>query len=339
MIPFPAKIICAIALALSTFPAFAQPKLPVFRANENIVSVLEQNGHPVLVTNQYIYRVSKKKWVLWLETPLPVQTTAVSQGRLWVGGNKGLYWLDADAQKWRQWTALPGLIPVNTLRVDQMTDDLLVASSTQGAFVLHNTDLLHPFVQNTETQVVCSCGNYQWIGTPAGLLRLDAQGNIQKYAEEGVMGFEIPDNIVENLFCSRSQVLTVVSPEPLAFLPIPSKGAPAHGPHFDYLGSAGNEIFNQLELPNGDYLFLTAHGLLRLSTGFLRNPTEEMGNVEVHDDRNNPKAIVLPVSHFTDDPILQKEIWRNGFWDKQGNLWLMSNQKILRIKKRQLKQA
>ena len=95
----------------------------------------------------------------------------------------------------------------------------------------------------------------------------------------------------------------------------------------------------QVELPGGDYLFFTSQGILRLPTAFLHDYHEALGSVEVHDDRNNPKATRVAPVRFTTDPILQKEVWKKGYWDKKGNLWLCSDHRLLQLKKRDLRKA
>ncbi len=336
MSTFSTKIICSLALLLVTLHGSGQSSQPSFQSGETILAVLQNDSQILLATNQKLYVQTKRDWQLVTTMPAPIQTTAVAQGRIWAGGQSGLYWWEARQKQWRKWQGAAAKGAINTLNTDPSTGNLLVATATAGAFVLRDTILSRTLVSQAETQTVCTCGSYQWIGTPTGLLRVDATGTIQRYAEEGVMGFEIPDNIVENLFCSRSQSLTVLMPEPLAFLPIEASGAPAHGAHFDYLGAAGNTVFNQVELSNGDYLFFTAQGILRLPTTFLHDHREVLGSVEVHDDRNNPQAAFVLSTRFTSDPMLQKEVWKKGFWDKKGNLWLTSDQQVIRVKKRDL---
>lgn len=305
-------------------------------ASENAVRLLEYRGQLFLVTSRHVYQKKKAGFELLYSAPATLRDAEIAGHTLWLGADDGLW----------QWTPDAGSAPrqtrlvrngVTALAPGEKNGDLLVATAAEGAFTLRDTQVVRTWVLNTRIEDACTVGGYTWLGTEAGLLRISADSFVQKYAEEGVAGFEIPDNIVTHLFRAGPTTLAVVMPEALAFFPITKGVAPAHGEHFDFLGEHGNTVRDLAQRPGGDFVFCTDKGVLWLSGAFLNEPHRETASTEVYDNSKNPKARKLPLAALLPGETDAADNWDTAFFDAVGNLWLANSHAVARIPKKKLK--
>ncbi len=320
-----------LALLAASPPLKSQDTAPLMMHGERIVALVESGGRPCLVTTETVYFWRKKKW--WAAVPAPhgtLSATAVAD-RLWLATERGLYYFSEGMPSPVEWRG-PGDLPLKkaVTGIGGASGKLSVGAAGE-VFTLDGTAFSQKWMDRCEPLAICGCGDFTWVGTPVGLFRIDGSGQIQRYSEEGVIGFEVPDNIVEGLFCSKNQLLTVVMSEALAFFPLDGGTAPAHGEHFEFIGEPGNLIFSQIETPSGDLLFLTEKGVFRLSTAFLKEDREHAASVEVHSDAGNPVAERLPVGRLLGTDSLDREKWKSGFFDRKGRLWLAGEATVVRI--------
>lgn len=134
-------------------------------------------------------------------------------------------------------------------------------------------------------------GDDYWMATDAGLLH-KVGGNIFKYSEEGVAGFEVPDNIVDNLYGDVDHLMAKMS-STISLLKLEGENTESHGKTISYIGEKGNSIYHACFLSNGSVLFATQMGLICLSKDSFTHEAEDDIFHEVFQASENSAARLL----------------------------------------------
>ncbi|MEI6410731.1 MAG: hypothetical protein WCR52_15180, partial [Bacteroidota bacterium] len=232
------------------------------------VRFFKWEGETWLATNHHLFSFKKKDWQLRWTSSDSIVTAVAVEGRIWVGEHKHLIALDfkrnGDPVIFKQKSDVMALAHGNG------ANSLLVGTS-DNVFLYKDTLLEKTLLSKIWVNDLCVCGDYTWIGTSIGLSAIAPDGTIQQYAEEGVKGFEIPDNIVEHILClAKRKVLTITMPVALAFFDLNQATLPSHPDHFDYLGERDNNVLDASDATGGSAVFATTLGgvlLVRLPGG------------------------------------------------------------------------
>jgi hypothetical protein len=258
-----------------------------------------------------------------------IKTVAVVKDKIWMGTAHSLFYRD-DKNELTFWKGIKGgEIDVLSLKQHPATQNIIVSTADDGAFAIKDTVLDKTLVAHIRAEDACHCGGYDWVGTNTGLVRVDKAGKIQIYAEEGVGGFEIPDNLVTRLYCADGQHLWVLMSDALAFLDADENNTTSHAEGFEFLGKRGNQIFDVLRTPDGDFLFLTQEGLILMNRAKLTEHPEHAASVEVYSNAGKPTITKIK------NPILDDSLWIKGYFDSKQNLWLASNSHIYKMSKKE----
>lgn len=304
-----------------------------FKSDINPIGFIKTEKTILLVTDTAFFELDKKA-KMWKSIQFfkeKIKTATVSKNRIWIGSGKGLFYQD-DKNPMTVWTGInEGKLDVLALKTHPLTQELLVSTADDGAFSLNDNALYKTLVAYIRAEDACSCGSYDWVGTNAGLLRIDKKGVIQTYVEEGVGGFEIPDNLVDRLYCPDGKHLLVVMGEALAYLEADEKKVSSHAEGFEFLGKRGNKIHDAVMTPEGDFLFLTQDGLILMRRDELAEQHEHGATIEVYSNAGKPK-----ISKFK-PPTLPNDVWLKGHFDNSGALWLASSKRFFKLSKKELK--
>lgn len=102
-----------------------------------------------------------------------------------------------------------------------------------------------------------------WIGTNIGLYKISlAKNKIDRFVEEGIEGFELPDNLVEKIYADDASNIWAVMPDDISF--ISGAGNDDEIPDYRYVGSKQNKVLDICKTPLGSrsYLFATKEGVI-----------------------------------------------------------------------------
>jgi hypothetical protein len=285
------------------------------------------NNQTWLATSRHLFQFEKKAWQVRWTSPDSIVTALAAGKYLWVGGKATLKALDLSRMP--DPVVFQKQIPVTTIARGLEQTEVLIGSK-DDARLYKDTSFAGILMASTWVNDICSCGSSVWIGTSAGLTRREPDGRTLIYAEEGVKGYEIPDNIVERLLClHKGRLLAIVMPEALAFFDVSGKEAPTHPEHFDFLGEPGNAVFDMTELPKGAMLFATAKGgVLRVTM-----PEDAPHAKQPHEHGQRPVAERIYPEREIKGAGLEKQVWKLVFADKKKDVWLANAGKVIRIKK------
>ena len=327
------KIVALFSLLIFTcFSISAQTFTIEMSKKINPIAFIKTEKAFLLVSDTAIFSFDKKAWKPIKLFYKKINTAAFVDNKVWLGGFNKLFYLDEKTNDLVFWKGLnDGNIDVLSLQTNIKTQELLVASADDGAFSFKNDVISNNYVSHIRAEDVCACGGYTWVGTNTGLVRLDKKGKIQVYAEEGVGGFEIPDNLVSRLECIDGQHLLVIMPEALAFLDADEKNTSSHAEGFEFLGKKGNLIFDAVRTSDGDLLFLTEDGLIYMNRKEISEHHEHGASIEVYSNAGKPAISKIK------NPLLGESVWEKGYFDDKGNLWLASALHVLKVSKNEWK--
>lgn len=313
------------------FTTFGQVQIIDFSKRINPIGFIKTDESFLLVSDTAMFEYNKKD-KNWKPIKLfyeKIKTATLVKDKIWMGSAHSLFYRDNN-NNLTFWKGLKGgEMDILSIKQNPITQEILVATADDGAFSLKDTVLSKTLVAHIRAEDVCQCGGYEWIGTDMGLARLDKLGKIQMYAEEGVGGFEIPDNLVTRLYCVDGQHLWVLMSEGLAFLDADEKNTTSHAEGFEFLGKKSNQIFDVLRTPDGDFLFLTQEGLILMNGRKLSEHPEHAASIEVYSNAGKPTIAKIK------NTILDDSLWIKGYFDNKQNLWLASDAHVYKMSKKE----
>jgi hypothetical protein len=290
--------------------------------NETPIRFFKQKNQTWLATSHHLFAFERKGWQLRWTSKDSIVTATSTDRLIWVGAPNRLRALDFKQP--RNPVIFDRVLEVTALAHGDQASDLLVGT-TDKVLLLKDTILVKTLLSKTWVNDLCACGAYTWVGTSIGLTALMPDGKLQQYAEEGVKGFEIPDNIVEHLVCiSKRKILTITMPVALAFFDLNQASLPSHPDHFDYLGERDNNVLDAAEAADGSIVFATTLG------GVLRVKLARSAHDHEHASNTNAERL-HPEQQFPGNGF-EKITWERVFVDSKNRLWLAAGGKVVRLK-------
>jgi hypothetical protein len=165
-----------------------------------------------------------------------------------------------------------------------------------------------------------------------GLYKLNRKANSwQRYAEEGYSGYEIPDNIVENLFCDLHNNIWVIMPDEFAF--IRSNDYDGHIPGFRNMATQDFQLKFITEIISYQYIFVTSKGIFLMPN----SPAEHSEGQ--HEVKAGPeqKMYLLTNKQLLLNKDLDTKYINAVSTDKKGNLLLSYNNAVYCVKRKTIK--
>lgn len=171
-----------------------------------------------------------------------------------------------------------------------------------------------------------------WVGTNVGLFKVSLQQNkIDRFVEEGLEGYEIPDNIIEQVFADDQSDVWIVMPDNISFISGKNLNGEIPGYHFNT--DRENAIYgiSKLNAESDAYIFATTRGLIYIS-GAKLHPSDYGG--EIHQSYNEkafmiPDALIEKPLTFKSQVVLQvTNTGSKTFFITNKGLWSVSTKKL-----------
>lgn len=304
------------------------------------VKTLRINRDLFLISDQGIYKKNKAALTLVWPITLPVSDAVYWNGLICLASAKGVITFD-QASKQAKDTLLPQQ-KINVLTVDA-TGKLWIGTSFAGTYTLAHIAQEPVLALNTNgvNALVSTADSTVFLGSNIGLYKINAATmEIIRYAEEGHSGYELPDNIVEQLFPDNHNNVWVAMPDNLSYKSSHASGhSHSETPTFSYVGQQNARIQSIIELDQQQtYLFITNEEVLLLPSKSLK--AESHGNHEVFQKVNadawrvSDKQLGKPASLSSQD-IVKAESLGNDiiFYTTKGAWWINKRQIIKNLRK------
>jgi ligand-binding sensor domain-containing protein len=334
----PLSITLIFSLFLGQNAALAQTQMTLPTA-EKPIDIIEFQRQIFLVTEHAVYVADKKEARKIFQSESGIKAAAATKTLLCVATGAGLFVTnstiitDNTAFKKRQ-------LPTDktdfvALKTDPTSPQIWVATRDNGIYIVNDsTEKLMSKALFVNDIAVISPADY-WIGTDAGLVHR-VSGETIRYAEEGVAGFEIPDNIVEKLHIINGEKLVVQMSGPLSIFHLAGEKTSAHGVNLGFIGTKGNTIFDLKGLPDGAVLAATAAGLTHLPKHILADEHEHQGFHEIFSEADRHEATKLDLGSLGFKNLEKSTIVRKILLDSRQNLWLATDGQLLSVKSKKV---
>ncbi len=323
---------------LAQNPIFAQTQRDLPTA-EKTIEIVEFQRQIFLVTEHAVYLADKKEVRKVFQSESTIKAAVATKNFFCLATGAGLFTANAaiitDNTTFKKRQLPTDKTDFVALRADPTSPQIWVATRDNGIYIINDsTEKLMLKALFVNDLAVVSPADY-WIGTDAGLVHR-VGGETIRYAEEGVAGFEIPDNIVEKLHIINGEKLVVQMSGPLSIFHLAGEKTSAHGVNLGFIGTKGNAIFDLKGLSDGAVLAATAAGLTHLPKHILADEHEHQGFHEIFSEADRHEATKMDLENlgFKKDnaPTVVKKI----LLDSRQTIWLATDGKLLSIKAKKL---
>ena len=223
-------------------------------------------------------------------------------------------------------------------KVDHIITDafnhLWFSSMFGGAFMIDSADNIEEKITAPAIYSLATTPDKNvWVGTNIGLYKISlSRTEINRYEEEGIEGYEIPDNLVEKLFADENSNIWALLDGVTVF--IPNKKT-ENVPSYNYMGDKENHIIAISEIPasSESYLFATARGIMYTAD---LNGYKNINAGEIH-QAYHETAYLLPENIFEkplslkNDTVINITNVNGSTWFiTENGLWKMSTKKLVK---------
>jgi ligand-binding sensor domain-containing protein len=335
----PLSITLIFSLFLGQNATLAQTQMTLPTA-EKPIDIIEFQRQIFLVTEHAVYVADKKEARKVFQSESSIKAAAATKNFLCVATGAGLFMANAaiisDNAPFKKRQLPTDKTDFVALKTDPTAPQIWVATRDNGIYIVNDSieKLMNKALFVNDIAVV-SPADY-WIGTDAGLVHR-VGGETIRYAEEGVAGFEIPDNIVEKLHIINGEKLVVQMSGPLSIFHLSGEKTSAHGVNLGFIGTKGNAIFDLKGLPDGAVLAATAAGLTHLPKHILADEHENQGFHEIFSEADRHEATKLELSSLGFKNLEKSAIVKKILLDSSQNLWLATDGQLLSVKSKTIK--
>jgi hypothetical protein len=305
---------------------------------EKIIGFFNLKSGNLLITNKQIVEISALKYKPILYAVAGFSDATVFKDTLVLLKNDTLFFIPSknhfntcirciDVKK-----LLPA-VKFETVHIDE-ANGIWLSNQFNGLYTLTDGKLINRLNVPVINEVKLSADTCIWVGTNLGLYKYTEKLNSwQKYSEEALGGYDMPDNIVEHIYPDKAGAAWVTMP---AYISYVAKGEQEDEiPSFNYLGDAQTQLLHVQLLKKG-YLMATNKGIIYLSR--VLNHKHATGE-EIHtQDRDNTGIHLSSPSLHTPNELLHETVVYVGkdkntlYLLTQKGYWTIAEKKIIAVK-------
>lgn len=321
------KIITTITVfIIQSLSLMAQGEL----ADSEIIKILPSTNREYIFTSHTILERRNGKMTLLSSVKNEIKDALEYHDTIWIGTTEGMYIFTIKNGKQQPSPLFSGHLNVSKIKANP-DGTVWVASINEGLWRIKQGKAEKVLDVNPVYSLEIAGDSVVWAGSNVGLYKLNRKTNSwQRYAEEGYSGYEIPDNIVENLFCDRHNNMWVIMPDEFAF--IRSNDYDGHVPGFRNMMTQDFQLKFITELISGQYLFVTSKGIFLLPNS--PDHKEEPHEVNAGADQ---KMYLLTNKQLLLSNDLDTKFISAVSADKKGNILLSYNNNVYCVKKKTIK--
>ncbi len=257
--------IVLLVLFLLKRDVYARDRVYIFKEQENgFTKIMSLSKTVFFITATAIYQVNNKELNLKIQLIAKCNDAAVYKEGFALATDSGIFYYSI------QDNALKRILPEQIAnRINHVVTDglnrLWYTSNYDGAYMIDDNNNILSIVKAPVVYSIASTPDSTiWVGTNIGLYKIPLNSaKIFRYSEEGIEGFELPDNLVEQIYADKNSNLWALLPDKMVFIQH-NKNEKEEIPSYRYIGSNANKVFciHQLSVSDKTYLFATKEGIM-----------------------------------------------------------------------------
>lgn len=330
------KTIIIFVLSLLLFQTVsARGKVITFgRKETGWMKIISALGREYLVTNSSISLIEENKITKELSHQFKCNDAVVLDNNIALATDSGIKLFQLSDNSLHDYH--PDVINKKIIHVTvDALGHLWFCSEFEACFMIDDNDNIITKVTAPVLYSLASTPDSNvWVGTNIGLYKIPAKGTeIFRFAEEGLEGFDLPDNLVERLFADFKSNVWALMPNHVSF--IPGKDFEGEIPSYNNIGTKENMIFDIAPLSQSQrsYMFATAQGLIYTAdlkadeynhTGEIHQTIKETAFL-VTDD-----IIDKPASFKNEKVVLIKTVNKDTYFVTSVGLWKIRTAKLIK---------
>lgn len=292
---------------------------------EGFLKLIQLQNKTYLITAYNISQIDKNHLVPKAEITDYCNDAVIFNNKIVFATKKGLSIFNANDNTIQPFLNVIVQNETNHVAVDEL-GRLWYSEIYRGCYMIGDNNQVFQKIEAPVIYALTSTPDSNvWVGTNVGMYKIPPHGSeVYRFVEEGLEGFELPDNLVERIFADETSNVWAVMPGYISF--IPSSDFEGEIPNYSYVGNKENTVFDITKIPvtARSYLFSTNEGLIYTANikGDEYNHAGEIHQV-FHDnavllgDDLLKKPTVLKNNKVIAAKILNKEIYfitENGLW-------------------------
>lgn len=226
---------------------------------------------------------------------------------------------------------------ISTKKITHVITDALkrvwFSSEFEGCFMIDGNNVAARVTAPVIYSLAGTPDSNVWVGTNIGLYKISLkEDKVFRYAEEGIEGLELPDNLVERLFADNKSNVWALMPGQVAF--IPGKNFEGELPVYNHIGTKNNSIYSICDLPQSSsaYLFATSEGIIYTSN----LKADEFNHTgEIHRQINQTAFLITddvierPPEFKSEKVLLIQKVDKHTWFITESGLWKIKTGKFI----------
>ncbi len=317
-----ALLTCLCFYGFANDPIYQFPK-----PQKGTIKILSTSNKRFIVTPEYIFEIKNDKIKKTIHLSFVCNDATILNGYIAIATDSGIIMYSISLDNFK-----PYLREYWNKKIDYITTDahnqLWFSSMYEGAFLINHDSIINLKIQAPVTYCIASTPDSNiWVGTNIGLYKILSKTlQSERYAEEGIEGYSIPDNIVEKLYADDDSNVWAQLSETIVFISSEQQSEP---PAFDFIGDKENKLLSVVKLNTvkDGYLFATGKGIV-----FVKNikALENHQSEEIHSTFEK-KGVLLP-DYAVKKPKEFKDLLIKTIYLDKHFTWFITEQGVWKIK-------
>lgn len=232
------------------------------KKHDGWLKILPGSKNSFLVSENDLELIEKNKTTQKLSFSFKCNDAVLFQNNILLATDTGIKMVNTASY------TLQDMLPEKiSKKVTHITVDALgniwFAKEFEGCFMIEKENIVTKVTAPVIYSLASTPDSNIWVGTNIGLYKVDMKNDaVQRFAEEALEGYDLPDNLIEQLYADDKSNVWVLMPDHIAF--IPGKNFEGELPVYNHVGTKNNSIFSICALPNSPraYLFATDEGII-----------------------------------------------------------------------------
>lgn len=324
------KIVILLSLLVCSFiSAYAHDPVYRFPKQQNgTIKLLSASNKKFIITREYLFQIKNNKVVKSINLSFVCNDATVLNDDIVMASDSGMITYSVSKNTFK-----PYLRELWNKKIEYILTDahsqLWFSSINEGAFFINHDSISNVRIEAPVVYCIAATpDNNIWIGTNVGLYKI-LPGSLQseRYAEEGIEGYSIPDNLVERLYPDSDSNVWAQLSETLVFISPNLQNGDAEA--FDYIGFKENKVLDVAKLGalKGGYLFATSRGIVFVNhiEAFENQPAEEIHSAF------EQKGVLVNAGAVRKPKEWKDLIIKNIYSDKHFT-WFMTEKGVWKVK-------